>query len=620
MASLRISELDFDNIKTNLKTFLKSYTDDTGNLIFTDFDFEGSSLSVLIDLLSYNTHYNAYLANMVANEMFLDSAVKRESAVSIAKHLGYTPASIRGAKAVISFEVINPSNSPISLTLDKYTVFSTTINGDIYSFVNVDPVTIEPLNGQYKFDNVSIVEGTPVEYVHRASNPGPAEKYEIPSDAVDTTSIRVLVQNSYTDTTTTLYTQVENITDINSQSTVYYLEENTEGKYQIYFGDGVLGKKLVAGNLIRLQYVVSQGMLGNVSGNITQTFTTSASIGGGNVPGEITAIQNSTGGADRDTIDSIKFKAPKFYSAQNRAVTATDYATIIQENYPLIESISAWGGEDNSPPEYGKVFISLKPYDGYVISSTIKNQITQDVLSNRRVMAMIPVIIDPEYIYINVSTSVEYDSKISTVSSSDMKLIVDIAIRDYFTNNLQKFGNDFVFSKLTKLIDNSNPAIVGNLTKVKIQKRINPKLNTTNLYTETTAIDFNNAILPSTLNSTGFNYYYEDSTIKVKIIDVSNENPYNLNGTGTLQLVNFENTKIINSKFGTINYGTGVISIPSLNLVGYPDNTSDIRFNAEVQSQNLYAKKNQILIIDDSTPNSESNRDAGLQINISAIK
>ena len=233
---------------------------------------------------------------------------------------------------------------------------------------------------------------------------------------------------------------------------------------------------------------------------------------------------------------------------------------------------------------------------------------------------MIPVIIDPEYIYINIFSSVEYDSKISTVSSSDLRLIVDIAIQDYFTNNLQKFGNDFVFSKLTKLIDNSNPAIIGNLTKVKIQKRINPSLNTINLYSETTAIDFNNSILPATLTSTAFNYFYNDATIKVKIIDVSDENPYNLTGTGTLQLVNFENTKIINNKFGTINYATGVVSIPSLTLVGYPDNTNDIRFNAEVQSQNIYAKKNQILIIDDSTPNSVSNRQTGLQININAIK
>ena len=211
MASLRISELDFDNIKINLKNFLKSYTNDAGELIFTDFDFEGSSLSVLIDLLSYNTHYNAYLANMVANEMFLDSAVKRESAVSIAKHLGYTPSSIRGARAMITFDVISPTGNPPSLTMEKYTTFSTTIENQLFTFVNVDPVTIEPADGIYRFSNVSIVEGTPVEYLHRVSAPGPAEKYEIPSNTVDTTSIRVLVQNSYTDTTTTLYSYAENI-------------------------------------------------------------------------------------------------------------------------------------------------------------------------------------------------------------------------------------------------------------------------------------------------------------------------------------------------------------------------------------------------------------------------
>lgn len=620
MASLRISELDFDNIKINLKNFLKSYTNDAGELIFTDFDFEGSSLSVLIDLLSYNTHYNAYLANMVANEMFLDSAVKRESAVSIAKHLGYTPSSTRGARAMITFDVISPTGNPPSLTMEKYTTFSTTINNDVFTFVNIDPVTIEPSNGIYRFSNVSITEGTPVEYLHRVSIPGPAEKYEIPSISVDTTSIRVIVQNSYTDTATTLYSYAENITEVNSDSAVYYLEENVDGKYHVYFGDGVLGKKLAAGNLVRLQYVISQGILGNVSGNITQTFITSSTIGGGNIPGEIVAIQNSTGGAEKDTIDAIKFKAPKAYSAQNRAVTSTDYKTIIQENYPLVESISVWGGEDNDPPEYGKVFISLKPYDGYVISSTIKNQIKQDVLSNKRIMAIVPAIIDPEYIYVNIATDVTYDAKISTVSAPDMRLIVETSIQNYFTTNLQKFGNDFVFSKLTKLIDNSNPAIIGNLTSVKIQKRINPILNSVNLYTDTTSINFNNALMPSTFESTAFNYYYNNSTIKVRIIDISDTNPYNLAGTGTLKLIDFENTKIIDEKFGTIDYATGIVKIPSLTLVGYSENITDIRFNVEVKSQNIYAKKNQILIIDDSTPASASNKKAGLQININAVK
>lgn len=620
MASLRISELDFDNIKINLKNFLKSYTNDAGELIFTDFDFEGSSLSVLIDLLSYNTHYNAYLANMLANEMFLDSAVKRESAVSIAKHLGYIPSSIRGATATITFDVISPTGTPPSLTMDKYTLFSTQINNEAYTFVNVDPVTIEPVNGVYRFSNVTIIEGTPVEYVHRVSNPGPAEKYEIPSTSVDTTSLRILVQNSYTDTTTTLYTYADNITDVNSESTVYYLEENTQGKYQIYFGDGVLGKKLAQGNLIRLQYVISQGQAGNVSGTITQAFTSSALIGGGSIPGEIVAVQNSTGGSERDTIDSIKFKAPKFYSTQNRAVTSTDYKTIIQENYPLVESISAWGGEDNDPPEYGKVFISLKPFDGYVISSTIKNQIKQDVLSNKRIMAIVPIIIDPEYIYVNITTDVTYDAKTSTVSAADMRLIVETSIQNYFTTNLQKFGNDFVFSKLTKLIDNSNPAIIGNLTNVKIQKRINPTLNSVNLYTDTTSINFNNALTPATFESTAFNYYYNDSTVKVRITDISDTNPYSSVGTGTLKLIDFENTKIIDANFGTIDYATGTVKIPSLTLVGYPENTTDIRFNVEVRSQNIYAKKNQILIIDDSTPASASNKKAGLQININAVK
>lgn len=619
MASLKITELDFDDIKTNLKTFLKSYKDENGNQVFTDYEFEGSSLSVLIDLLAYNTHYNAYYTNMLANEMFLDTAVKRESAVSIAKHIGYTPISVRGARALITFDVTSPTGNPDTLTLEKYTPFTTTVNEQSLTFVNLDPVTIEKENSIYRFSNVEIVEGTPVEYVHRVYNPGPAEKYEIPNENIDTTSLRVIVQNSFSDTTSTAYTLADDITSVTSLSNVYYIEENTSGRYQIYFGDGVLGRKLVPANLIRLQYLISNGTVGNIAGDIEQTFSSAAIVGGGTILSEITATQNSTGGAPKENIDSIKFKAPKFFASYNRAVTADDYKAIIQTNYPTIESVSVWGGEDNTPPIYGKVFISLKPYDDYTISSTVKENIKRELLASRRIMAIIPEIIDPEFIYININSSVKYNKTTASITSDQIKTAVDNAIRLYFSNNLQKFDNDFIFSKLSKVIDESDPSIIGNETKLKIQKRIVPNLNKDNVYDITNPIKFTNKIVPGTLQSTNFNYYSDGVVYRAKILDTPNQNPANNNGDGTLKLVDYTEQNILISNLGSINYRTGEILIPILKVYGFVDNTPDIRFNAEPQSYDIISQKNQILVIDNSTVNTTANRISGLKINVSAV-
>ena len=364
MANYRISELDFDQIKVNLKQFLTNYRDKDNNLVFKDYDFEASSLSILIDLLSYNTHYNAYLGNMVANEMFLDSAVKRESAVSIAKHLGYSPLSYRSSRAKVSFNVSNPVNTPSSLTLPKYSAFTTTINGVLYTFSNLDSVNITPSNGIYSFTNVTIVEGQPLTYTYRVDLGGPSEKYSIPNKNIDTTTIRVTVQNSYSDLNQTTFSLAKNLDAVTGVSNVYFLEENTKGTWDLYFGDGVLGKKLKSGNLVKVEYLVSNGSLCNVSENLQQEFTLEIPIGGVTLPSTIIATQNSTGGDEPDTIDDIKFKAPRFLSSFNRAVTANDYKSIIEANYPLVESVAVWGGEENNPPIYGKVIISLKPYFG----------------------------------------------------------------------------------------------------------------------------------------------------------------------------------------------------------------------------------------------------------------
>ena len=395
MTNLRIAELDFDQIKQNLKEFLQDQDE------FTDYDFEGSGLSVLLDILAYNTHYNAYLANMLVNESFLDSAVKRNSAVSIAKHLGYTPASARGARAIIDVTVNSVPGTPTTLTLDRFTPFTTTINGVAYTFLNLNAVTATPTNSSYVFNNLTIVEGRFNQQSYVAVQPGPAEKFEITETNVDTSTLLVTVQNSSTDLTTRAFTLSEDITGVDDDSLVYFLQENPFGRYEVFFGDGVIGKKLDPGNIISIRYLVSSGVETNVSDLITQSFTTTTIGGSSNV--NITTESNSTSGSNKETITSIKFKAPLVNAAKNRAVTAEDYLALITSRFSEAESVSVWGGEENDPPIYGKVFISLKPFDGFNISQTTKDVIKNNILKDKKVLAIQPEFVDPEFFFVNLN-------------------------------------------------------------------------------------------------------------------------------------------------------------------------------------------------------------------------
>jgi hypothetical protein len=622
MANLRIAELDFDTIKSNLKDFLKNYTDTDGAPYFTDFDFEGSGLSILLDVLSYNTHYNAYLASMVINDMFLDSAVKRASAVSIAKHLGYTPVSAIGARATISFTVTDVTNSPNFLTLDKFTPFTTFVNESTLTFVNLDAKTIQPVNGIYSFEDIEIVEGIPLQYVYSVETPGPLEKYTIPNDNVDTTTIQVVVQNSVSDSTQTVYTLTEDTLNIDGESTVFFIEENPSGLYQIYFGDGVIGKKLARNNLITINYLITNGTIGNVAGTLSQQFTCGTSIGGGTVSGTIIAATNSRGGLEREDINSIKFRAPKFSSSSNRAVTGDDYKAIISKNYPLVQSVSVWGGEDNVPPMYGKVIISLNPYEGYAITEGVKADIKNIILQNKQVLSIMPEFVDPDYFYINLSVNVKYEAGKTSLSSTNIKNLVVNEIQNYFSTDLQQFDKDFVFSKLSRNIDNVNEYIIGNLMTVKLQRRISPILNSKlNIYTLGDTINFKNGLVPGSLTSTSFAVNYKGNSLVAKIKDVPNDSVPNNTGTGTVQLIDAINDTLLNTAYGSINYGTGELSIDSLELLGYPTETSDIRITATVQDEYLdvNVSKNQIILLDDSSTNIDSNRLPGLTVNVISI-
>lgn len=613
MANLRIAELDFDDIKQNLKTYLQGQSE------FTDYDFEGSALSVILDILAYNTHYNAYMANMVVNEMFLDSAVKRDSAVSIAKHLGYTPRSARASSAVVNITVNDPTDYPSSITLDEYTKFTVSINGSTYSFVNLEAKTTQPVDGVYTFSNVRIYEGEPLLFNYTVEDPGPAEKFEIPDDNVDTTTIKVVVQNSVGDTSSNVYSLSTELVTLDGTSKVYFLEENSKGRYEIFFGDGILGKQLTAGNIVKIEYLSTNGGDTNVSSLIAQSFTLSGTVAGSSDV-DVTTISNSTGGDAKETITSIKFNAPRFNVTQNRAVTKEDYEALIKAKFSQAESVAVWGGEDNDPPKYGKVLISLKPYSGYFISSTTKEQIKNEILANKKVLAIQPEFIDPEYFYVNLSIFANYNPSLTTLSSGQIQTVISDGVETYFSTELNKFNKKLYSSRLVNYLSDLNSSIVSIIPVLSLQKRITPVLNATNVYSGDTTIKFYNKIHPTEVATTNFYINYNGTQTLVNIRDIPDTVPANYEGTGVLWITNADTgTRLIS--IGTVNYGTGVISITSFTPTGYPEDQTNIQITCELQesSFNLTSTRNQILVLDDSTKKILANRKAGLTVEVNTV-
>jgi hypothetical protein len=613
MSNLRIAELDFDQIKTNLKTFLKAQSE------FTDYDFEGSGLSTLLDVLAYNTHYNAYLANMVVNEMFLDSAVKRSSAVSIAKHLGYTPVSTRGSVANLDIVVTSPSNLPASLTMDRYTPFTSTVDGVSYTFLTTEAKTALRVGTIYTFSDVNVTEGTLLSYSYVVTDTTPNSKYEIPNSAVDTTTILVSVQTSSSDTTTTTYTLSTDITGLDDTSKVYFLEQNPQGNYQIYFGDGVIGESLSSGNIITVRYMVATGSAVNVSSTVSQSFTAGTTIGGSSSIA-ITVNSNSTGGADAESITSIKFNAPRINASKNRAVTATDYEALILANYAGAESVSVWGGEDNDPPYYGRVIISLKPYSSFTISDATKESIANNILKSKQGITVTPVFVDPVLFFVNLTAAIKYNSSITTLSSEQIRAQVDTTITNFFTNNVQKFNKNYTHSALIKDILSTSSSITSALLTLKLQRRIIPVLNTSNLFTGDTAVKFRNPLKPGSILSSFFFISVSGVTTLVKITDLPNDTPPSDTGLGVLRLVNIINNAIVTSNVGTVDYGTGVIALTGITPTGIPAGVTDIRITGSVQeaNYNLTVSRNEILLLDDTTTNKTGGLVAGTTINVTS--
>jgi len=584
---LDVSELDFDNIKNNLKTFLQNQAE------FSDYDFEGSGMSVLLDLLAYNTHYLSFNANMLSNELYLDSADIRKNIVSLARQLGYTPTSVKSPMASIDITVNNVPTTVASITMDKGTTFNTTIDQISYNFITNEDITATPVDGVYKFSNVSIYEGTLVTFQYTVDSSDVDQQFFIPSNQADTSTLKVTVQNSSSDTTSATYTRSHTLTEINGTSKVYFLQECDDGRFEVYFGDGILGKKVEDGNIVKLEYIVT-----NMSqSNGASSFTLGGTVGG-YTDVSISTVSNAQGGSVAQSNNSIRFNAPLNYQSQNRAVTVKDYETLTQTFYPNAESISAYGGEDAETPVYGTVYIGVVPKSGSTLTETTKLSIVNN-LKKYNVASVTPVIVTPETTSILLTSTVKYNENLTTKSSDTIKTNIISTLRNFNSNNLRKFEGLFRYSQLVQDIDDTDTSILSNITTLKIRKNFTPTTGSAITYN----VYFRNALYNphsghdatagGILSSTGFKIQGNDNEMFLNDDGEGNVRMYYLvSGVRTYQ----------NNTQGTINYATGQITLTSINI----SSVSNIRGSASTvieltvtpRSNDIIPVRDQILEID----------------------
>ena len=434
---INVAELDFDAIKANLKEFLKGQTE------FQDYDFEGSAMSVLMDVLAYNTHYNALYQNMTINEMFLDSARKRDSVVSLAKMLGYTPRSAICGTATVNVVVSGGTASPANLTIPAYSQFSTTIDGNNLSFYNTGAITVNRLANLYTFQDIKLVEGVPLSNKYTVSTNA---KYIIPNQNVDLNTLTVRIQENSNSSVYETFTRAETLISATSTTKLYWVKEIDGGLYELYFGDGNIGRALDIGNVVHLDYFVSS--LDASDGARSFTYNGATLINGATV--QVICTSPASGGTAAESVDAIRYNAPKMYASQNRAVTPDDYKALVYANVPQAKSVSVWGGEDNNPPIYGKTFICIKPFNATKLTSVEKAYIKSTVLDNRKVVSIIPELVDPEYLNIALHVTVYYNEQETTRSASEIGTIVRNAIFDYDDAELQNAKNEIYKSELAK--------------------------------------------------------------------------------------------------------------------------------------------------------------------------
>ena len=564
MPLVNFTNLDFAQIKATLRDYLKS------NSNFTDYDFEGSNLSVIIDVLAYNTYIASYNANMVTNEVFIDSATLRENVVSLARNIGYVPRSRKAARATISFfvDTSNITPSPVSITLKKGPVATTTgtFGNQSFIFSILEDITAPVFDNIATFNDIEIYEGVLLTNIFSYSSRNPNQKFILPNSGVDTDLISVSVKPNEQSTIRVQYNRQDSLFDINGESEIYFLQEIEDERYELIFGDGIFGKSLEEGNFIEISHIITNGNGGNginqfsYSGKITYTrnsteYTVTSGIS------LLTTGLISSGGENIESIDSIKKYAPQIYASQNRAVTANDYETLIPSRiYPETESISVFGGEDLIPPQYGKVFISIKPRSGDFLPNIIKQNI-KNKLKKYAVAGIVPEILDLKYLYIEVDSKIYYNTNLAPNSAFVSSIVQKNANSYAESTELNRYGARFKYSKFLRIIDESQESITSNITRVQMRRDLRVSLNSLAEY----SIGFGNEMHIS--NADGYNI----KSTSFRIADIQqdlylSDIPDSNEETGSLFLFTVPNvsstsTTIIRRNVGKINYKKGIITL-----------------------------------------------------------
>ena len=564
MPLVNFTNLDFDQIKTSIKDYLRS------NSNFTDYDFEGSNLSTIIDVLAYNTYISSYNANMMSNEVFIDSSTLRENVVSLARNIGYVPRSRTASRANISFFVDTTEfdTNPVTLTLKKGLVATTTqFGGQNFTFAIPNDITVPVVNGIASFDDVVIYEGTFLvsNFTVESENPAPPQRYIIENSNVDTSTISVSVRDSEASTNSRKFILSDSLFNINSGSRVFFIQEIEDQRYELIFGDGTFGEKLQALNYIDVSYIRTNGESANglsdfvYSGRILDnngiTVTEGISL--------VTTNISSEGGNEIESIDSIKNYATRIYASQNRAVTAADYEALIPQIYPEAQSVSVYGGEDLIPPQFGRVYISIKPFNGQFIANSIKDNL-RTLLKQYSVAGIVPEIIDLKYLYVEVDTTAYYNTNLAP-SADFVKSIISDNITQYsLSSELNKYGSRFKYSKFQKIVDDSHESITSNITRVQIRRNLRAALNTLAEY----EICYGNSFYVKrtagyNIKSSGFTVAGINGTVYLG--DKPNEDQK----TGTVFLFNNPDQaepNIVRGSVGTIDYEKGEILLSAINI------------------------------------------------------
>ena len=583
MPFTKFTNLDFDQIKTSIKDYLRA------NSTFTDFDFEGSNFSVLIDTLAYNTYITAFNSNMIVNESFLDSATLRENVVSLARNVGYVPRSRSAAKATVSFNIASSSTSA-QIVLKAGLVCVGAVDNTSYTFSVPEDITRNNVNGSASFDNIEVYQGiylTKEFVVDNSTN----QRFILNNPNIDTNTIVVKVG-------TREYKQVDNIFTVDSNSEIYLLQEIADEKYEILFGDGIIGKKIETGTTVKVSYITTDGEDGNGPSLFSYSGTTTDSndilvTPSGTV--SVSTVNRAEGGSSIESIDSIKYFAPRVYSSQYRAVTARDYEAIIQKIYPNTESVSVVGGEELDPPQFGKVLLSIKPKNGISISDFTKTEILND-LKQYSVSGINQEIIDLKLLYVELDSDVFYNSsRVSNVQ--DLNARVVSALDKYSQSvDLNKFGGRFKYSKALQVIDNVDTAITSNITRVKMRRNINCILNTFAQYEICFGNQFHKEIGSYNIKSTGFKIAGEADT--VYFVDVSSED----SDIGILSVVKptlDPNTyEIVKKSIGTVDYKKGEILVNTINIISTSLDEGIIEIQAYPESNDVIGLKDLYLVFD----------------------